>query len=416
MDSKNKYLFDTSAILSGSVETFIAENIGKMEEILVPEYVMSEMENQANSGRAIGVEGLERLKKIRKFANSKKVAVVVVGRRPTLEEIQLSKKGRIDALIKDLAKEENAILVTCDFVQYKSADALGVKCLHLDQGKKGLFFEKYIDTGTLSVYFTEGKAPLIRRGTIKNSKIFCDSKIKPDRAKLEEIKKEIITAVRDDENAFFLSNQNNAMVVKYKGLRISMFSRPFSLKEEITITVLPKPIVLSQYKIKGEGLAKIQDESSNIIVCGTKRSGKTTLSQAIALYFDDMKKTVKTIESLRDMTLPPGISQYSFFKGNAGNTAELALISNAEVAVLDSVVKREDFDAYLRLADCGIKTIGVLNAKSPTHAVELLSEFIGTKKISSVVHAVVYVEKGEVKKICSLDFNAQKNALELEVL
>lgn len=45
MDSKNKYLFDTSAILSKSIETFIAENIGKIGEILVPEYVMSEMEN-----------------------------------------------------------------------------------------------------------------------------------------------------------------------------------------------------------------------------------------------------------------------------------------------------------------------------------------------------------------------------------
>ncbi|MCK5177451.1 MAG: ATPase, partial [Candidatus Aenigmarchaeota archaeon] len=71
MDSKKKYLFDTSAILFSRIEAFIAENIEKISEIIIPEYVLSEMENQANTGRAIGIEGLERLKKIRTFADSK---------------------------------------------------------------------------------------------------------------------------------------------------------------------------------------------------------------------------------------------------------------------------------------------------------------------------------------------------------
>jgi len=416
MASKIKYLFDTSAILFSGIERFVMENIHATEEILIPEYVLSEMENQANSGREIGIEGLNRLKKIRMFVTEKGVEMRIVGRKPTLEEIQLAKKGRIDALIKDLAKMEKATLLTCDFVQCKSAEVLGIDCIHLDQRKEKLFFEKYINSGALEIHLKEGQKPMIKHGTIKESKIFFDKNITLSRPKMEEIKKDIITAVRSDGDAFFLTNQNSAMVVKYKNMRISMFSPPFSQKEEIVIMLHAKTPPLSQYHIKGEALAKIQDESSSILICGKKRSGKTTLSQVMAIYFNDKKRTVKTIERFRDMNLPPKISQYSFLKKDPEVSAGFAYVAGAEVVCFDNIIKKEDFDACRRLSDCGIKTICVMDAKSTAHAVELLSEFIEPKKIPSVIDLIVCMEKGEAAKISKINYRVGEDALELEEL
>ena len=414
MDSKKKYLFDTSAILFSRIEAFIAENIEKISEIIIPEYVLSEMENQANTGRAIGIEGLERLKKIRTFANSKKIDIKIIGRRPTLEEIQLSKKGRIDALIKDLAKKEKAVLITCDFVQYKSAEALGIKCIHIDQRKEKLFFEGYIDSTTMAIHLKEGQNPIIKRGTIKNPKLYVDSNTKLTKTKIEEIKKEIITAIRNDESAFFLINQNNVIVVKYKNMRISMFSRPFSKEEEITVVMHAKQPTLRQYHIEKEILENIEDEDTSILICGKKQSGKTTFAQAIALHFNEKKKIVRTIEKLRDMNLPDEISQYSFFKGNAESSAEFTLLSNSDIAIIDSVANKDDFNAYMRLTDSGIKAVCVLDAKNIKEAMDKLSEFIEPKRISSVVKIIVYMNEGEVDRIFNVHFVAEKNILELE--
>ena len=413
MASKIRYLFDTSAILFNGIEKFVMDNIHATEIFLIPEYILSEMENQANSGKVIGIEGLNRIRKIRTFALEKKVKTKIVGRKPTIEEIHLAKKGRIDALIKDLAKKENATLLTCDFVQFKSAEALGIDCIHLNQRKEKLFFERYIYSDTLEIHLKEGQRPKIKRGTIKKSKIFFDINTTLSRSKIEEIKKDIITAVRNDENAFFLINQNSTIIVKYKDMRISMFSPPFSQKEEITIILHTKTPLLSQYNINKRVLEIIKDEYSNILICGKKRSGKTTLSQAIGIYFNDKKKAVKTIERYRDMKIPTKISQYSFLKKDSKTSVNFALTAGAEVVILDNIETKEDFDAYRLLSNCGTKTICVMDAKKPIHALELLSEFIEPKKIPLLIDLIVFMEKGEVKKIQELNFLADENMLEL---
>ncbi len=91
--------------------------------MIVPEAVVSELENQANKGRDSGYNGLEELKNLQKLHSQGKVHLSYVGRRPNLEEISLARGGEIDAMIRDTAGENKATLITSDKVQKEVAEA-----------------------------------------------------------------------------------------------------------------------------------------------------------------------------------------------------------------------------------------------------------------------------------------------------
>lgn len=148
------YVPDTSAIIAGVVRDLINDGkIRSKDVIVIPEFVISELENQANRGREIGIEGLEELKEIRRLCFDKKIELREAGRKPTMEEIQLARSGRIDALIRDIAREMNGVLITCDLIQAMSAEALGVDVIYVEHGVvEKLALEKYLTADTPCLY------------------------------------------------------------------------------------------------------------------------------------------------------------------------------------------------------------------------------------------------------------------------
>ncbi len=115
-----KVVLDTSAVIQG-VLSFHRPKIG---EVVVHEAVLSELENQANKGRDQGFKGLAELKKLKDLYK-----VRFSGKRPNEFEIKYAKSGEIDSIIRDLALEEKAFLVTGDKVQASIAELKGVKTL-----------------------------------------------------------------------------------------------------------------------------------------------------------------------------------------------------------------------------------------------------------------------------------------------
>ena len=89
---------DTSVIVDGRITGIVQDNEYKGCEVIIPEAVVSELENQANKGRETGFNGLEELKELQKLCKEGKLTLKYVGRRPTLEEISLAKGGEIDAM------------------------------------------------------------------------------------------------------------------------------------------------------------------------------------------------------------------------------------------------------------------------------------------------------------------------------
>jgi ATPase len=106
---------DTSIIVDKKISEILKRK--KKVEVIIPVAVLEELQAQASKGREPGFIGLEELKTIQKICKKKKIKIKFIGQRPNLEDIKLAKSGRIDAIIRDVAKAEKAVLYTSDYVQ-----------------------------------------------------------------------------------------------------------------------------------------------------------------------------------------------------------------------------------------------------------------------------------------------------------
>ncbi len=108
---------DTSVIVDGRITKIVLQDEFQGCEVIIPEAVVSELENQANKGRETGFNGLDELKNLQGLYNEGKIDLLYVGKRPTLEQISMARGGEIDAMIRDTAQDNDATLITSDKVQ-----------------------------------------------------------------------------------------------------------------------------------------------------------------------------------------------------------------------------------------------------------------------------------------------------------
>lgn len=133
------YVVDTSAIINKFLPYLIHK--GLKGRIIVPNAVMAELENMANKGREEGFIGLEEVTKLHKI---EQIKLQFQGSRPGEMHIKFAKSGEIDAMIRETAIKNKAILITADLVQAKSSQAYGLQVLYIKpkeiKQKKRFFF------------------------------------------------------------------------------------------------------------------------------------------------------------------------------------------------------------------------------------------------------------------------------------
>ena len=135
-----KVVPDTSAIINRVLSKNLTEY--KIKEIIIHRAILSELENQANQGKETGFIGLDELKNLKEF----KVKIIFKGDILSSDEIILAKRGAIDEIIRNLARTENATLLTSDKVQSEVALASDVSVKFIESIKqiKTLSFEKIV--------------------------------------------------------------------------------------------------------------------------------------------------------------------------------------------------------------------------------------------------------------------------------
>jgi predicted PilT family ATPase/intein/homing endonuclease len=283
---KEKFVIDTSSIIHGVLREFVEKE--KNIEIIIPVAVIDELQAQASKGREPGFIGLEEIKKVREIAEKKKIKISFVGERPTLEEIKLARSGRIDALIRDVAKKENATLLTGDFVQALVAEAEGVKVKHIPHPVKleGLEFEKFFTNDTMSIHLKEGVAPLAKRGTPGNFKLVKIREEPLDKKELEKIIKEILEATRISESASVEIVRNGATVIQFGNYRISIAQPPFSDGLELTVVRPLVKLSLEDYKLSEKLMKRLKERAEGILIAGPPGSGKCVYSEEL-IYSND---------------------------------------------------------------------------------------------------------------------------------
>ena len=143
-DKKN-YVADTSAIINKFVSSLVKKGISG--KIIIPNVVMAELENLANKGREEGFLGLEEVSSFHKLKHKFPIQLYFYGARANEMQIKFAKSGEIDALIRDIAIKNHAILITADLVQAKTAQAYNIPVIFLKpkiqkKKKRFLFWKK----------------------------------------------------------------------------------------------------------------------------------------------------------------------------------------------------------------------------------------------------------------------------------
>lgn len=374
-------------------------------EVVIPEAVVDELQSQASQRQEQGFIGLGEIKKIRELAPNHGMSVRFEGSRPTADDILLSDRGRIDAVIKDVARDGASALYTSDGVQAMVAEAEGIETQLVRQRgvrEKEPEFAEFFDPSTMSVHLKEGLPPKAKRGKPGSFTLddIGDAPITRDR--MRKIAAEILEASRS-EGADTEISRPGALVVQYGDYRIAMTQQPFSDAHEITIV---RPIVrmsLDDYGLSEKLMSRLSEKAEGVLISGPPGSGKSTLASGLANFYHSKGRVVKTFESPRDLQVEPGITQYTKLDGSFENTADILLLVRPDYTIFDEVRRVEDFGVFSDLRLTGVGMVGVVHANAPLDAVQRFIGKIELGIIPSVLDTVVFVMDGEVQKAYELE-------------
>jgi ATPase len=401
LDNK-RYILDTSILIGTYIRSKIANNeITRGSEIIIPIAVLDELQSQASDNKDHGIAGLEEIRKLRELCENKGVLIQFTGQRPTLDDIRLAKKGRIDSIIKDVARENEAILLTADYVQHLAALAQGVKSelLKPSEPTTSFTFERFFDENTMSVHLKEGVVPMAKRGTPGNFQLTQLSEETMSHLRLNEIANQIISNAKMLDRGSIEINRNGAMVVQLGSFRISITRPPFSESIEVTIVSPIVKLSLSDYEISEKLMQRLSMKAEGIIIAGSPGSGKSTLASSIAEFYSQKGKIVKTFESPRDLQVSRSITQYGPLEGSFEKAVDILLMVRPDYTVFDEVRRTTDFIVFSDMRLAGVGMVGVVHASSPLDAVQRFIGKIDLGMIPNILDTIIFVKNGSINKV-----------------
>ncbi len=407
--SSQRIVPDTSAVIDGILSEKIERGDFADAAIHVPEAVVAELEAQANRGLEIGLKGLEELQKLQEMAERGEIYLDFVGERPSFNQIRFASDGAIDALIRESAIEMDATFVTGDRVQSLVAKAKGldVVLLKAEEEEFGpLLVNKFFEADIMSVHLKNDVVPMAKRGSIGNVQYVS---IRDEPCSYEEIKaisNELLGRARSDKNSFFELEFNGASVLQIRDMRIAIANPPFSDDIEITIVRPIAKMKFEDYRLSDVLKERIAAQRG-ILISGPPGSGKSTFASGIAGYLNDLAFVVKTMESPRDLQVPPEITQYAPLEGNLENTADVLLMVRPDYTIYDEVRKTRDFEIFADMRLAGVGMIGVVHANRAVDAIQRLIGRVELGVIPQVVDTVIFIDKGEVTKVQILEFTVK---------
>jgi len=403
-----KLVPDTSVIVEGIVSSKLESKEIEIDTILIHEAVLAELEHQANEGKAIGHIGLDEIKKIRKLAENN-FEVLFAGKRPSAAEIKYASLGEIDAMIRQLAFEEEATLLTADKVQAKVAEAKGISFILIEKQEKirKLKLESFFDNATMSVHLREGTFPIAKKGRPGNWQFVKIKENPMVKEEIKEISAEIIEAARAAVDGFIEIEREGSTIVQLGLYRIVITRPPFSDGWEITAVRPIRQLTIKEYKISEKLMKRLTEQAEGILISGAPGMGKSTFAAALAEFYAEKGKIVKTVEAPRDLVLPENITQYTISHGSSQEIHDILLLSRPDYTLFDEMRNRDDFSLFADLRLAGIGLAGVVHATNPIDAVQRFVGKIELGVIPHVIDTVIFIKNGEISKVLSLQMEVK---------
>ena len=405
----SKIVADTSVIINGQLIAQIEAGSVKNSEIIIPQAVFDELQSQASNKKEQGFVGLEKIKKLKGFSGSYGLEVVTKGSHPSIDDIKFAGSGRIDALITDVAKQNDAILYTSDNVQHLVAQANDVETVFLRGIIKNetLEFLKFFDDITMSVHLKENQRPLAKKGKPGTFSLTTINDEILSRNYLKMISTQISDAVNVSDSSTVEISKIGATVIQHGDYRIAITYPPFSDSFEITIVHPIVKLTLDDYSVSEKLMERFSDRAEGILISGAPGSGKSTLASGLANFYHAGGKIVKTFESPRDLQVNSGITQYGKLDGSFDNTADILLLVRPDYTIFDEVRRKEDFRTFADLRLTGVGMVGVVHANSPLDAIQRFIGKIELGIIPNVLDTVVFVKDGQIDTVYDLELKVK---------
>jgi ATPase len=401
---------DTSVIIDGRITARLKAGEFKLAKVIVPEALVSELEAQANRGKETGFKGLEELKELSEMSKRGEITLEFTGKRPSLEQIKLASGGEIDAMIRAIAVENDAIFITSDRVQSEVAHAKGLNVEYLAplmEELKALAIGDYFTEDTLSVHLKVNVPPLAKRGSVGKQKLMKIREEASSEKELHTIMRELIERAKRDPDSHLEIEYEGVMVFQIGSMRIAVAHPPFSDGMEITAVRPIAQVRLDDYRLSKELKTRIIERQRGVLVAGPPGAGKSTFAASVAEVLFEQGFIVKTMESPRDLQVPEAITQYAPIHRDMEKTADILLLVRPDYTVYDEVRKTKDFQVFADMRMAGVGMIGVVHA---TRAVDAIQRLIGRVElgiIPQVVDTVIFIDKGEVSKVYDVKFTVK---------
>ena len=405
----SKIVVDTSVIINGQLFNQIDSGNIRDSEIIIPQAVFDELQSQASQKKEQGFVGLEEIKKLNEISSDVGVLISIKGNHPSTDDIKMAGSGRIDAIIKDVAKEHHASLYTSDQVQYMVAQAEGIESIFIKPITKKipLEFLKFFDSETMSVHLKENRPPMAKKGKPGEFTLTKLSDEILSKDYLEIISTQILEASKISDSSSIEISKPGASVIQHGEYRIAITRPPFSETFEITIVHPIVQLSLDDYEISEELMRRFSDKSQGILISGSPGSGKSTLASGLANFYNNSGKIVKTFESPRDLQVDSGITQYTKLDGSFDNTADILLLVRPDYTIFDEVRRREDFKTFADLRLTGVGMVGVVHANTPIDAIQRFIGKIELGMIPSIIDTVIFVKDGRIEKVYDLELKVK---------
>ncbi|MBN1793319.1 Flp pilus assembly complex ATPase component TadA [Candidatus Woesearchaeota archaeon] len=370
------------------------------EEVIIHEAVMAELESQANKNRETGYAGLEEVKRIRELGESPGperagFKVSFKGSRPTDFEIRYAKAGEIDSLIRKLAIDENATLITADKVQSLVAESKGLSVIlfEYEQEENPFVLEKYFCEGVLSVFLREGFPVKILKGKPGDSR--REDVSEPiDRESMKALAKGIIDEANSRTDSVVEIDRKGFALAQFKDFRVVISRPPLSDVYEISCHRVSKAFSFQEYGLVEEQVKHICEEAKGVLIAGVPGCGKTSLVSSLVNHLHSSGRLVKTAEASRDAPIDKGVSRYSDSQSSNTDLLELLLQGRPDVVLLDDLKSGEDFRLFSDLRFSGVRVLGVLDAGSLQDALWKTVSRLGAENALSCIDTIVLMDQG----------------------
>ncbi len=384
------YVLDPTSILSGVAARAVlsGEVYGR---IIVHKAIVSEFESRARLGDETGLNGL---KSLNEAASLRGLQLEFMGQSKISEEVS--------TVLRELAMSMSATIVSCDPVLVKTARAMGVEAVYLSPvGRAKL--EEFFGPGVMSIHLKEDVPPRAKEGR-PGRWIYREISEKPlSKSELESIIADLMERVQFMNQGFIEIDKAGSTIIQLKDLRIVITRPPFSDGLEITAV---KPLIkrsLEEYNLDNRLIERLRTQAEGILIAGAPGMGKSTFAQALAEFYRSMNRVVKTIESPRDLQLPPDVTQYSKTAAEPSELHDVLLLSRPDYTIYDELRDTEDFNIFIDLRLAGIGMVGVIHATTPMDAIQRFTGRTDLGLIPSIIDTVIFMKEGEVSKIYTLE-------------